>query len=101
MISRIAQYIQRAPPKPPPDTYAIIVTSVEGVPVYGWVADRIARQVQRTIPPRWVTFRDIAGGAYTVRSSHIVEIATSSPAIRAAVRAFYAALEREREMPPE
>lgn len=97
MISRIAQYIQRAPPQGPPDTYALIETVTESIPVYGWMGARVAAQLQRFWPPRWISFRDVMGSAYTVRASHIRAVTTSSPKIRAAVRAFYRARERERE----
>lgn len=97
MFNRITQQIQRAPPKGPPDTYALIETVDAMIPVYAWVGARVAAELQRFWTPRWITFRDVAGAQYTVRSKCIRAVVGSSPKVRATVRAFYRDRERERD----
>ncbi|MBX3174686.1 MAG: hypothetical protein KF709_09755 [Gemmatimonadaceae bacterium] len=97
MVNRITNTYERGPPRAPVDTYAVIETCNEYVPVYGWMAARVITQLQRLWTPRWITFRDIAGTVYTVRSKDIRVVRTSSPKTRAMVRAFYKALDEERE----
>ncbi len=97
MINRISEHIQRAPPKGPPDTYALVETHTQLIPVYGWVGELVSTQLRKFWTPRWITFRDIAGASYTVRSREIRSVMSTSPEVRATVRAFYRARDREHE----
>jgi hypothetical protein len=97
MINRVWQYLQRAPPTEPPDTFAVIEMGEQSIPVYAWMGARVAAQLQRVWTPRWIAFRDIAGAPYLVRSRCIDAVVTTTPKTRALVRAFYRARERERE----
>jgi len=95
MLNRIAQYIQRAPPREGPEAYAVIEVGSQLIPVYAWMGARVASKLQRFWTPRWITFRDIAGASFTVRSSSIAAVWETTPATRAKTRAFYRARERE------
>lgn len=98
MINRISDYIQRAPPRPPPEQYALIEVGALFVPVYPWMGARVSAQLRRRFwSPRWITFRDIAGAEYTVRASHVIAVWTTSPEIRRKIRAFYRARDDEAE----
>jgi len=97
MMNRINQHIQRAPPKDPPDTYAMIETVDRSIPVYAWVGERVAAELQKFWTPRWITFRDIAGATHTVRSKYIRAVTGTSPKARAMARAFWRARDRERD----
>ncbi len=95
MLNRITQYIQRAPPRGGPETYAVIEVGGQLIPVYAWMGARVARQLQRLWTPRWITFRDVAGASFTVRSSRISAVWETTPLTRAKARAFYRARDRE------
>jgi hypothetical protein len=97
VINRVKQYLRRAPPTEPPETYAVIELEHAAIPVYGWMAARVSAQLQRVWTPRWIAFRDIAGAPYLVRSRSIRAVMSSTPRTRALVRAFYRARDRERE----
>lgn len=97
MLNRITQYIQRAPPEGRPDRYAVIEVDRQAIPVYAWMGARVAKQLQRFWTPRWISFVDVSGAAYTVRSSRIVAVWETTPATRARARAFYRARDREYE----
>lgn len=97
MINRISEHIQRAQPKGPPDTYALVETYTQLIPVYAWVGDLVSAQLRKFWTPRWITFRDIAGASYTVRAREIRSVMGTSPEVRATVRAFYRARDREHD----
>lgn len=98
MINRVKQYLRRAPPKEPPDSYAVIELDAMSIPVYGWMGARVSAQLQRVWTPRWIAFRDISGAPYLVRAQSIRAVLGSTPQTRALVRAFYRARDREREL---
>lgn len=96
-MNRIKHYFARAPDSGPPERYFTVETRSEAIPVTHGVAERLRAQVTRFWKPRYVSFRDIAGARHTLRTAEIYMIRESSAEIRAAVRAFFRARERERD----
>lgn len=100
MFTRYTFSAGPAPPRPPTDSYAVIEIGESFIPVYAWMAARVVAQLQRFWTPRWITFRDITGAVFTVRSKDIRSVASSSPKTRAMARAFYRARAQEQEEDP-
>lgn len=74
-----------------PDEYWVIETRPDTFIVSREVALEVERRLDKLPPPRWVVLRDLSGGRHRILVSDIYRITESTPATRAASRAFWRA----------
>jgi hypothetical protein len=55
----------------------------------------VERQLERLPEPRWIEFRDVFGARHRIKTSYVGRFAESTPASRAAKRAFDRARQKE------
>ncbi|HEX6536810.1 MAG TPA: hypothetical protein VF041_19645 [Gemmatimonadaceae bacterium] len=55
------------------------------------MAMEVERRLDQLPPPRWIAFRDLAGARHRVLATQIYRVSESTPAQRAARRAFHRA----------
>lgn len=74
-----------------PDEYWVIETRPDTFIVSRETAMEVERRLDQLPPPRWVVLRDMSGGRHRILVSDIYRITESTPATRAACRAFWRA----------
>jgi hypothetical protein len=61
----------------------------------------IERQLDRLPEPHWLEFRDVFGARHRIRAHSVSRFTESTPAARAAIRAFLRARRLEEEAEPD
>ena len=96
VINRLKDYFIDGPnERPPPEEYYIVVNDVAYFFVSRETAQRIAQQLARRWPPRWIVFRDLAGSEIRVRPSTLDVVCESTAEQRSRDRAFNRARKAE------
>jgi len=97
-MNRLAQYFEEADePREPGmvDSYWVVETAQYWFVVAPDTARRIERQLARWWGPRWLDFTDSWGVRRRIPRAAVNHISESTPALRAAARAFYRARKLE------
>jgi hypothetical protein len=96
VINRLKDYFGEEPEERPPEEEFYIVAGDAG---YFYVtrdtAQRIAQELARHRPPRWIVFRDLAGSEIRVRPRKLDVVCESTAEQRARDRAFNRARKAE------
>ena len=82
------------PPQPEPDSeedYFEVETHYDIFAVRRETAAEIERRLDSLPTPHWVAFRDLVGARHRILVAHVYRISESTPALRAACRAFHRA----------
>jgi hypothetical protein len=90
-MNRLKSYFEEAEEPEEPSTaesYYLVETSQYWFAVSSETAQWIERQLGRWWGPRWLAFTDLWGARRRVRRSDVDYISESTPAVRAAGRAF-------------
>lgn len=98
VINRLKDYFGEEPEeRPPAEEYYIVVSDVGYFFVTRETAQRIAQELARRRPPRWITFEDIVGSEIRVRPSKLDAVFESTAEQRARERAFNRARKQEEQ----
>jgi len=96
VINRLKEYFGEEPEERLPEEEFYIVAGEAGYFVVASdTAQRIARELARRRPPRWIVFRDLAGSEIRVRPSKLNVVCESTAEQRAYDRALNRALKAE------
>jgi len=96
-MNRLASYLEEPQEPELDESFFIVETTSYWFPVTADTARRIERQLDRWWGPRWITFTDLYGGRRRVLRSTVDLVYESTPALRAAARAFRRARKHESE----
>jgi hypothetical protein len=96
VINRLKDYFIDEPEERPPEEEFYIVSGDAGYfLVPSDTAQRIAEELARRRPPRWIIFRDLVGSEIRVRPSKLDLVCESTAEQRARERAFTRARKAE------
>ncbi len=97
-MNRLTSYFEEAEEPQEPelaDSYAVVETAQYWYAVSPETARQVERLVTRWLGPRWLVFTDLWGTRRRILRSAVDNIHDSTPATRAAARAFYRARKLE------
>jgi hypothetical protein len=98
VINRLQDYFGPEPEeRPPNEEYYIVAGEAGCFFVTRETAQRIATELARRRPPRWLVFRDLAGSEIRVRPGRLDVVCECTAEQRARERAFYRARKQEQE----
>jgi hypothetical protein len=97
VINRLKDYFAEPEGRPPEEEFYIVSGDAGYFFVARETAQRIAQDLARRRPPRWIVFRDLAGSEIRVRPRKIDVVCESTAEQRAHDRAFNRARKAEDE----
>ena len=90
-MNRLKEFFEQPPEPESDDSFWEVETTADYFVVSREMALEVERRLDQLPPPRWIVLHDLAGARHRVLASHVYRVSESTPAQRAARRAFHRA----------